>query len=121
LQRLFSNFANGWPGAGLLLQRMLMTAMLIRHGVSDLAASSATWPTTIGVVILVAALLLLLGLCTPIVGTVVAVFDVWLAVNHAGDSWAPLVEATLGATIAMIGPGAWSVDARLFGRKHIEA
>jgi putative oxidoreductase len=28
--------------------------------------------------------------------------------------------ATLGATLAMIGPGAWSIDAQLFGRKHFE-
>jgi putative oxidoreductase len=28
--------------------------------------------------------------------------------------------ATLGATLAMIGPGAWSIDAHLFGRKHFE-
>jgi putative oxidoreductase len=25
----------------------------------------------------------------------------------------------LGAALAMLGPGAWSVDARLFGRKRI--
>jgi putative oxidoreductase len=28
--------------------------------------------------------------------------------------------ATSGATLAMTGPGAWSMDARLFGRKHFE-
>jgi hypothetical protein len=26
----------------------------------------------------------------------------------------------LGVTLAMLGPGAWSVDARLFGRKRIQ-
>jgi uncharacterized membrane protein YphA (DoxX/SURF4 family) len=30
-----------------------------------------------------------------------------------------LVLAILGLSLAMIGPGAWSVDARLFGRKQI--
>jgi putative oxidoreductase len=25
----------------------------------------------------------------------------------------------MGAALAMLGPGAWSVDARLFGRKRI--
>jgi hypothetical protein len=29
--------------------------------------------------------------------------------------------AVLGATLAMIGPGAWSLDAQLFGREHIDA
>ncbi len=26
----------------------------------------------------------------------------------------------LGAVLAMVGPGAWSIDARLFGRKRID-
>jgi hypothetical protein len=30
------------------------------------------------------------------------------------------MAATIGAALAMIGPGAWSLDARLFGRKRIE-
>jgi len=29
------------------------------------------------------------------------------------------MQAVLGAALAMVGPGAWSIDARLFGRKHI--
>jgi hypothetical protein len=32
----------------------------------------------------------------------------------------PIILATLSATLAMIGPGAWSIDAWLYGRKHIE-
>ena len=31
----------------------------------------------------------------------------------------PIALAVLGAVLAMVGPGAWSIDARLFGRKHI--
>jgi hypothetical protein len=31
-----------------------------------------------------------------------------------------LIMAALEATLALVGPGEWSVDARLFGRKHIE-
>jgi len=37
---------------------------------------------------------------------------------HAGDPWISCILAILGATLAMIGPGEWSIDARLFGRKH---
>jgi hypothetical protein len=32
----------------------------------------------------------------------------------------PAILGVLGATLAMIGPGAWSLDAWLFGRKHID-
>jgi putative oxidoreductase len=31
----------------------------------------------------------------------------------------PIVLVVLGLSLAMIGPGAWSIDARLFGRKQI--
>jgi uncharacterized membrane protein YphA (DoxX/SURF4 family) len=67
-----------------------------------------------------AGILLLVGLWTPVVGAVVAGVEVWIAFSGAGDPWKALILATLGATLAMIGPGAWSIDARLFGRKHIE-
>lgn len=64
-------------------------------------------------------LFVLVGLWTPAAGTLVAVVELWIAYSHAGDQWIALLLATLGVTLAMIGPGAWSVDARLFGRKHI--
>jgi hypothetical protein len=28
--------------------------------------------------------------------------------------------AAVGAALAMVGPGVWSIDARLFGRKRID-
>jgi uncharacterized membrane protein YphA (DoxX/SURF4 family) len=71
----------------------------------------------------VAGILLLIGLWTPVAGTVAAVAKVWIAYSryfsHSGDPWIPIVQTVLGAALAMIGPGAWSIDARLFGRKHI--
>jgi putative oxidoreductase len=36
----------------------------------------------------------------------------------AGQSSA-LILATLAISLAMIGPGAWSIDARLYGRKQL--
>jgi hypothetical protein len=120
LQRLFSNFANGWPGMGLLLQRILTVVLLIRFGIIDLMGtsfSSSMIPQIIGTI---AGLLLLIGLCTPIVGILIAIVGLWLGINHTGDPWISIVLATLGGTAAMIGPGAWSIDARLFGRRHIE-
>jgi hypothetical protein len=40
--------------------------------------------------------------------------------SHSGDPWIALAQAILAAALAMIGPGAWSIDARRFGRKHID-
>jgi uncharacterized membrane protein YphA (DoxX/SURF4 family) len=67
-----------------------------------------------------AGIFLLVGLWTPVVGILVAIVEVWIVFAVAGNSSVPLMLATIGAALAMIGPGAWSVDARLFGRKHIE-
>ena len=71
-----------------------------------------------------AGILLLIGLWTPVAGALVAIVKVSIAFSryfsHSGDPWIPIVQAVLGAVLAMVGPGAWSIDARLFGRKRIE-
>ena len=48
-----------------------------------------------------------------------AVSELVMIVSQGGDPWPCIVLATFGATLAMIGPGAWSIDARLFGRKEV--
>jgi putative oxidoreductase len=119
LQRLFSTFASGWPGVGLFLQRIITAILLVRYAVIGLKATSysaATIPEAIGACV---GILLLIGLWTPIAGALIAIIELWIAVLHLADPWTSLVLATLAATIAMIGPGAWSVDALLFGRRHI--
>jgi len=68
-----------------------------------------------------AGILLLAGLWTPIAGTLVAAIEVWkIFLVPAGSLWIYILLATLGAALALLGPGAWSVDARLFGWKRIE-
>jgi putative oxidoreductase len=119
MQRLFSTFANGWPGLGLLLQRMLTTILLVRLGVFELTGASFSTSMIPQLIASFAGILLLAGLWTPVVGTLIAVIEIWVAVSRPGDPWISIVLATLGATAAMIGPGAWSLDARLFGRKHM--
>jgi len=66
-----------------------------------------------------AGLLLLLGLWTPLAGIVVAISELAMVISHRADPWIGIVLAALGTTLAMIGPGAWSIDARLFGRKEV--
>jgi putative oxidoreductase len=119
LQRLFSTFANGWPGVGLLLQRILTAALLARFGVIELTGQPFSQSMIPQMIAVCAGTLLLVGLWTPVVGTLIAIIEVWIAFTNGSEPWIPIVLATLGCTIAMIGPGAWSIDARLFGRKHI--
>ena len=49
-----------------------------------------------------------------------AVVEGWVLLTGIHEPLIPVMSAMLGATLAMIGPGAWSLDARIFGRKHIE-
>jgi hypothetical protein len=67
-----------------------------------------------------AGMLFLVGLWTPIVGTLIAVVELWIALTHFGNPWISILLVTIGGTSAMLGPGAYSVDARLFGRRHLE-
>jgi putative oxidoreductase len=67
-----------------------------------------------------AGIFLLAGLWTPLAGALVIGVELWASFSIRGDLWTSLLLAALGASLAMIGPGAWSVDARIFGRKRIE-
>lgn len=120
MQRLFSNFAHGWAGSGLLLLRMLTGIALIHYGVVDLREAHQFVSIAPQIIAAGAGVLLLIGLWTPLAGALVAIAEVWIAFSRVGDPWIPIILAALGAALAMVGPGAWSIDARLFGRKHID-
>ena len=65
-------------------------------------------------------LLLIFGLWTPIVGALVALLETWQMMTIAGDWWVPLLLGTIGGALALLGPGLWSIDARLFGWRRVE-
>ena len=67
-----------------------------------------------------AGILLLAGLWTPIAGVVAAVIELWHTFSQPGDALTHIMLATLAIALALVGPGAWSVDARLFGWKRID-
>jgi uncharacterized membrane protein YphA (DoxX/SURF4 family) len=67
-----------------------------------------------------AAALLLVGLWTPVAGMLMGVTELSLAFSHPTDPWIHILLGALGIALAMLGPGAWSMDARLFGRKRIQ-
>jgi putative oxidoreductase len=67
---------------------------------------------------------LLAGLWTPVMGTVVALDEVWIALSLYAplreDTWIHIFLGVLSVSLALLGPGAWSIDARLFGRKRFD-
>jgi putative oxidoreductase len=120
VQRLFSSFADGWPGGGLLLLRLLAGSGLLYGGI--LSARSAFDTAQIVPPVLAAAFgaMLVVGLFTPFAGIMAAAVEVWMAFSHAGSHGPQIGLAGLCLSLVMIGPGAWSIDARLFGRKQID-
>ena len=68
----------------------------------------------------VVGIFLLIGLWTPVAGTVLAVLASWSAFLHRAEFLNWVLLGALGAALALLGPGAWSVDAQLFGWKRVE-
>jgi putative oxidoreductase len=120
VQRLFSTFAEGWPGAGLLLQRVLTSIVLLCFGVTHFLETARLGLSVGHVIAAVAGVFLLLGLWTPLAGITIAIIEVWIFLAWPGFSLTPIMLAGLGGTVAMIGPGMWSIEAKLYGRKHLE-
>src|ERR1035438_5992521 len=85
---------------------------------SDLPPMNVTIPA---VLLMGAGILLIAGLWTPIVGTSIALIEIWKILTVAGDKWVWLLLGTAAVALAMLGPGLWSIDARLFGWRRIEA
>lgn len=52
-------------------------------------------------------------------GVLVAIIEASIALRDTAPEALAIILATLGVSLAMIGPGAWSIDARLYGRKQI--
>jgi uncharacterized membrane protein YphA (DoxX/SURF4 family) len=67
---------------------------------------------------------LLAGLWTPVMGALIALDELWIAFSlyssQPDSRWIHIFLSVLTAGVAMLGPGAWSIDARLFGRKRFK-
>lgn len=120
MRRLFSNFAHGPPGVGLLLARLVTGIALIVQGVSELRGGPPIGAAFLQGFSVGLGILLLAGLWTPIAGALAALLSVWNAISHPGDLWNFVLVGTLGIALTLLGPGAWSVDARIFGWKRLD-
>jgi uncharacterized membrane protein YphA (DoxX/SURF4 family) len=100
--------------------RLVTGIALIDAGVTKLWGGPPFGPTILCVIAAVAGVLLIVGLWTPVAGLLLVVIEVWKAFSHPGDPWTRILLATLSAALALLGPGAWSVDAYLFGWKRID-
>ena len=100
--------------------RLVAGITLGLHGATTLRIGLPIEAAMLRVLASGAGILLLAGLWTPIAGTLAAVIAVWHGFSQPGDPWGCIMLGTLGVALALLGPGAWSVDARLFGWKRID-
>lgn len=116
MQKLFSMFPAGAPGIGLLLLRMAMgLQMLVYSGCCE-ASRMPAWLATL---VLVWMGLILLGVLTPAM-VVFWIPSAGFLVFSGNLALMPAVTSGFSAlALALLGPGAYSVDARLFGRRVI--
>ena len=116
MQKLFSMFPNGAPGLALLLLRLFVGAVLV--------VDAMTGASALNLILVCAhvacALAIVVGCMTPIAAVLAALTGA-IGLNaefaHVLHSIAPIVIAI---ALALLGPGAYSIDARVFGRRLME-
>ena len=121
LRRLYSTFAGSWPGIGLLLMRLVIGPVVIGRAARHLWTDAPLHMTLASASVTGSGLLLFAGLWTPVAGAVVALFEISQILSVDQDPLVCLLSAAIAGGLAMLGPGRWSIDARLFGWKRIEA
>jgi putative oxidoreductase len=119
VRRLFSTFAPGWPGVGLLILRLVASSSMVARGLPGLRAAQALQPAILELAAVLAGAFLAVGLWTPVSGCLVAAFALWDLITKPGDHWSSILLGAMGVALAMIGPGIWSLDTRLFGWRRI--
>jgi hypothetical protein len=119
MQRLFSTFPGAWPGVALLLLRCVAAVALI-------ACTNGMWLSLEPALLLMhgltimAAMMLIGGLWTPVAGVAQALLELYSNFSTAAADLNHMLWAAVGLCVAMLGPGTCSIDSRLFGRKRIE-
>ena len=117
MQRLFSAFPGALPGIGLLLLRLAAALSLTALGLS----MNDTWPGAVfSILAATVACCLVIGYCTPIAAAIQAGSHLWVLVYSESICATRLVMIGLGISLLLLGPGAWSVDARLYGRRRVD-
>jgi hypothetical protein len=108
-------FPTGTAGAALFLLRISVAATLVANGIANWAPVTSFW---ILLAIAVPAILLSLGLLTPYFAAISGLIQLGiLLTTGSGSPFHVLISILDSIILAVLGPGAYSIDARLFGRR----
>jgi hypothetical protein len=114
VQRLFSMFPTGLPGLALLLLRASVAVAVV---VSSYGQDASGWLQAIAILVAVG---LFAGCLTPILAVIALVAHgfIWSAFSLDTMLWATVVSLD-SIALALVGPGAYSIDAYVFGRRVV--
>jgi uncharacterized membrane protein YphA (DoxX/SURF4 family) len=111
-------FPDGLPGVALFLLRVVVIGMLVDSTFQSLMIeNAATWKI---VALALISLLLLCGVFTPIASAFSILFEAicWPAWDEQ-KSLEFSVSALVMIVLSLLGPGAYSIDSKMFGRRII--
>ena len=117
MQRLFSMFPTGMAGAALFALRVSAAATLLVDGTAHWALVTSFW---ILFAFALPAAFLCLGLLTPYFSFLSCLLQLsvpFIASSH--DAFHLGISILNSGIVAVLGPGAYSIDARLFGRRLV--
>lgn len=117
MQKLFSMFPRGAPGFAILLLRVFLALELA----SDAVAMPSALNPLVACALVGCALAVLVGVLTPVVATAATLIEaLGLALHLPQASLHAFSPAVIGITLAFLGPGAYAIDARIFGRHLLQ-
>ena len=117
MQRLYSMFPGGRPGIALLLMRFALGLLLMDGVGGRLVHQGSPWLLLAPGAV---ALALAAGLLLPIAAALCILLEVVIVATSPEALRAVHVCAIIDAiALGLLGPGAYSLDAKLFGRKRI--
>jgi putative oxidoreductase len=99
--------------------RLAAGAILLTNGIACLASAphrDAIVPAMIGIA---AGLLMLIGFWTPVGGALAVISECWTILITGVMPETAILLLSISVAVAMLGPGAWSIDALLFGRHRL--
>jgi uncharacterized membrane protein YphA (DoxX/SURF4 family) len=92
---------------------------VIQDGITALMGTAQPSATLL-IMAAIAGVFLLIGLWTPIAGALMAATQFWIALRGTDHLRSTILLASLGIALAILGPGALSIDALLYGRKRLD-